>query len=719
MRVNLIRSGWAGLLATAGGLLLAADEPFWWAGVASLVTAFYLLWVTFGANLRCALGEFFPVLPVFGLRINLRNPLAELLGIAIVGIVAGYMIHPSLLGDRPIGWDHTVHYFKAWQLSEYFIPSGRLFGWSHSMFAGYPVSYLYPFLADLFPTIVQFLSFGLLSFSQAFSLSFSLSFFVMGYGVYYFGRRCFNRPVGIIAAIFYLSDGGGPHIGGWQWAVHGGIWISSLSTSVLFIALAHLRSLLDGRKSIDLVVFSLASGFALLLHPLALVGAFTLVPLGVFSCMICLEDCSLKHALKRLGSGLFLAALIAALWYLPFLSLKDYALDLGHSTGSIQEIAWEFSDLTFFGHLSPFVTVLGLAGALFMILKRKIHHFYTGLCVFALLIFGSDTFLEAFKLDSLFEGLGYIDYRRVPVLFKPFYFLSAAYLLYFVFTYSDKQQDPESVSGPSMISWQAGCRVFATVFVLAPFVVPFSTRLADVNLKRVYQLESSRFLKKEMDDLITWANDGIAKEKEYFRLGINMRDTRNMLHDLPESLHLPQYKFNGTPAANFIHKPTSSDPELLKALSVKYVISDTPLPAGSYDPVIRFGRLMVYRFREWSPKRYAVIDGAGEISVVRFEDEEIIIDAKPDASGKLRVHVSYFPRWKATHNGSPIKIDQVGIRDIEGVSLMSVDLRPGTYRFVFRKSWIEYLAVLLFLGGIGLIGFKGYSAIREELARPG
>ena len=133
------------------------------------------------------------------------------------------MLPGAALGDRPIGFDHNVHYFKTWLLRDRLLGNGHLYGWSHLWFAGTPVHYLYPFLSSLWILAVQALSLGWLSLAQAYGVGFFLFFFFQGYAVYVLGTRMAGRAVGLLAAVVCLTDGGSNFTGGWQWIVATGV----------------------------------------------------------------------------------------------------------------------------------------------------------------------------------------------------------------------------------------------------------------------------------------------------------------------------------------------------------------------------------------------------------------------------------------------------------------------------------------------------------------
>ena len=105
-------------------------------------------------------------------------------------------------GERPVSHDHTIHYFKAWQLHEYLLSRvASCYGFSHRWFAGYPVNYLYPPGADLWVNAVAALSFGWLRFSQAYAVAFWLFHIFTGLALYRFGRLVGGPLVGLLAAI--------------------------------------------------------------------------------------------------------------------------------------------------------------------------------------------------------------------------------------------------------------------------------------------------------------------------------------------------------------------------------------------------------------------------------------------------------------------------------------------------------------------------------------
>src|SRR5215212_10184515 len=64
--------------------------------------------------------------------------LPDVLCAALLMALTLVMLGKVAAGDRPISFDHTVHYFQAWLLKERLWHDGWFF-WSNLWFAGYPV----------------------------------------------------------------------------------------------------------------------------------------------------------------------------------------------------------------------------------------------------------------------------------------------------------------------------------------------------------------------------------------------------------------------------------------------------------------------------------------------------------------------------------------------------------------------------------------------------
>jgi hypothetical protein len=111
----------------------------------------------------------------------------------------------------------------------------------------------------------------------------------------------------------------------------------------------------------------------------------------------------------------------------------------------------------------------------------------------------------------------------------------------------------------------------------------------------------------------------------------------------------------------------------------------------------------VYRFERWQPRPFEIVDGAGEVRVERFGDEEIVLRAGAGAHGKLRLNVSWFSRWRAYRDGRRVPMTLTYLREAQAsTGFMTVKLAPGRYRFAFERTLGDRLALPLGLFGVAL-----------------
>jgi len=86
---------------------------------------------------------------------------------------------------------------------------------------------------------------------------------------------------------------------------------------------------------------------------------------------------------------------------------------------------------------------------------------------------------------------------------------------------------------------------------------------------------------------------------------------------------------------------------------------------------VQFGIYTVYEFRHWKPDPFVITQGSGSVKMESFTDEEIRLRAAPGSKGKLRLNVSWFPRWHAYRDGKRVSLWwTMGVnRSHEGVRL--------------------------------------------------
>ena len=220
--------------------------------------------------------------------------------------------------------------------------------------------------------------------------------------------------------------------------------------------------------------------------------------------------------------------------------------------------------------------------------------------------------------------------------------------------------------------------------------------------------------------VVQWIRDVHTKDPRFFRVAARGNDVSDhSLIDLGTELPVPMIHLGYTPAvpfrytlgasSEFLPVPSDSN-ETFQTLNVRYVISKVPVQRPDWRHLRQFGTLALYEVTDWNPNPYVVTEGQGEVELVRFEDEAITFRVADGAQGKLRLNVSYFPRWSASRNGQPIAIDVSSAG--QGTGFMTVDLAPGTYEFRFSRGAAEWLGLLMAVAGVA--GLALFSRVRPS-----
>jgi hypothetical protein len=660
------------------------------------------------------------------------------------------MLGNVAMGDRPISFDHTVHYFQAWLLKERFFEDGWFF-WSNLWFAGYPANYTYPVGAYLWVGLVHALTLGTLTFSGAYAVAFWLFFVLHGLSVYVLGRLAFNRVVGLLAAVLYLVDRGANSAGGWFWTVDIGTWPIAFSVAFSTIATALLARILEGGSRRHVVWCAVCVGLALLSHPLQLVYlpilCATAAILALFTVGWARLRASGPHAAAAIGFGL----LIGALWYVPFLAYTDYARAYGWQWASLEQIGANIYQGTLFpagatlttrelipsvatsyvpettDGLAVYVTVLSILALPILLWSRRLLPLLVSTLTFLLLVGASSSLHDALGLSTWWESYHHMEWARLSMLFKPFMCVGAAVGAWAI--WNGLKQSAASVQLRPAGVWQGAARVVVAVaLVLWPILPGFVVALN----RHVFQTTATKsgdLFDRDRTAVVQWLRDAHAKDPRFFRVAARGNGVSDhSLIDLGTELPMPMIHLGYTPAvpfrytlgdsSDFLAVPQDSS-ETFQTLNVRYVISKMAETHPDWRHVRQFGGLALYEFTDWKPEPFVVAEGQGDVVLGRFEDEAIDFTVIPGAKGKLRLNVSYFPRWSAWRNGEPIPIDVSAAG--QGTGFMTVDLSPGVYELRFSRGVPEWLGLVLALFGAGGLALYAFSPLGRVFAprRPG
>ena len=702
-----------------GGVVLAfSPTPLWWFGGALLAAAATLGVRALGARLTTAHAWLRRPRTLAGRTIVPSALGLELFYVALVCAVGSVMMSEILGGERPVSHDHTVHYFKAWQLHQYLVNHQHWLGWSHNWFAGYPINYLYPPGADLFINAVYAAFLGLLSFSQAYAVGFWLFHLLTGLSLYAFGRRVGGPHVGVIAALLCLTDLSNFRMGGWAYTVEYGVWPQTLALDFSLLALCSLPGLCERRSAAALGWFGLWMGLAIITHPITLILlVLLLVAAGLAAGFA--HGVQAGTALLRLLLGYGLSLLVSALFLIPFLDSRAEANQMGVWWDTSFEMGKGLLDLQALPGTLGYVLAFGMLALVFMLRSRSFALLFTAFTALCIPAVSNSTFVDELHLPAFAAAFGNVQFVRLSTMVKPFWFVLAAYCLVAVLGRARElliaraEAEPARDNGASPA--RAAALSAAVALLTLPVLVPAGEAFWARHVRKSLTTESDRPLGADRIGLERWLTTQLPRD-HFYRVGVFTGHNHD-LFDLGTIIGRPIYKRGFTPASNFIYQPNENEPMVLDAVNLRFAISKVYMPPEQFEQLVTFGRYTVYRYRPWKHQPFTVFGGKGDVRVESFRDEEIVLRAGPGSHGKLRLNVSYFSRWHAYRDGVEVPITLTYLRAAEdNTGFMTVALQPGRYRFVFERTWGDRASGWLSLLGLALCAALIASERRGALA---
>ena len=663
-----------------------------------------------------------------GALVNFYSPLAaELVCLALIIAASTFMTWPAAAGDRPVTGDHNLHYFRFWFFMTRLLPRFQLFGWNSLWFAGEPVGYVYPFAGPLWAAAVYVLTLGQLSLSQSYSLAIWLAYLTEGLCLYYCAKFIFNRGAGVLAALLFVTDiGDYINMGGWYMTVKTGVWPNTLSVGFSLLALrAFIKLLEEGRRQ-QIASVALWAGVSLFIHPIQIVNLPLTLGLLLLLYVLYGRFSLLRERFPKIAAAAILSLMIAAVWLLPFsfYAASRYVKESNKAWVSLSQMG----DSIYYGTLFPgmwlFTAVLGPLGGVALLCSKKPRRLLVGLLFFIFMLIGSNEF--AALLAQLFSKASAqkIEYLRFSTLLRPYWAMAAAWALVRIFSPKavvsglsltkviTKEGETKELSQNSCSKPPIG-RIFAQTFVCSfvalPLLIPFfhGWYLERHEMKMTTESRRDNNIR---GGLVSWISQRAAETPDFFRVAVFDEMHMHSLFDLATQVSVPVYNLGFSPVSNFFYQLGEYDPRIMEALSVRYIIATESQQEKLWKlhqrsdallkPVGRFDKLYISEFANWNPKRYQIVNGAGEVKLVSFEDEKIVLEASPGSTGELRLPVTYFERWEAARNGEPIeiKISEIGLQNRS--AFMTVDLKPGRYEFSFKRHWQEKVGFLLSVIGL-------------------
>ena len=689
------------LMAVVGVLLSAQPTPLWWFGSTLLVVSMVLA----ARIYRDGLLERYRALErprnVFGITVKPTRAFYDVLYVSLLVFVGTVMMADIVGGERPVSHDHTVHYFKAWQLHEHFLSEGRLLGWSHRWFAGYPAQYLYPIGADLWVNAVHALFMGALSFSQAYAVAFWFFHLFTGLAAYRFGRMIGGPHVGAIAGLLMLTDLSEFRMGGWAYTIEYGVWPQALSLSFALMALSSMPAIARERRLAPVGVFALWMGLAILTHPAQLIFIVLLLVVTALAAGFA-DGVRAPSAMLRLVLGSVLALPVAAAWLLPFLSAREETSVMGVWWATTYELAQGLIDLGAFPGTLGWVLAAGCFALVVMLRTRQFRLLLCALMALLIPAVCNSTFVDEFHLADVSTAFSRVQFLRMSTMAKPVWSVLAGYFVVAALARARQLALSARAHRPRHESLaRAGALAAVVALLTAPVVVEMGGAFWTRHVRKSMVTESDREYVDDRRELVAWLKKNLPRDG-FYRLGVFTGHNHDLM-DLGAILDIPIFKRGFTPCSNFVYKMRDKDRAILEAVNLRFAIAKKHLSGSNFELVKRFGKYRLYRFKHYRPEPYSIIEGDGQVSVQRWDDEDIRFTAGAGSTGRIRLNVSYFSRWQAYRDGEPLEMGITYLSEApDDTGFITLPLSPGQYRLVFERTAADRLALPITVAGLFL-----------------
>jgi hypothetical protein len=652
--------------------------------------------------------------------------LARALPVAVVVASTCGVYWYLLLGEMPWSHDHPVHLFKAWQLGERLIPTGRLMGWSHLLWTGYPAETLYPMLGDLLVVVVRWTTLCMAPWPVAYAWTLLIVVLLYHLGIFAMGRRMFGPWAGAAAALFALLDRGAPREGSYYWTIHYGVWPMALGTALWFFALERLLALLERPTRGRFAAFAALQGLAVLGHPMTIMFSFATYPTAIVLHVLRAERRHIARPVWASVAACGLAACLAAFWYLPFLAGADFVTKVGGTWWTLPEVGDRLRTATLFDNTWTLPVALGLGGAVLAWAVRHDRGRDVTIMAGVLMLAASSTAFEMLDLGSVSEKLNIVHFRRFSYAIKMMWFLLAGFALSgsaglaFGRTAGDEGR---GAPGPARRwLWTA-----LAIVVLVPFLESF---LVAVSLRPLEEISAAKPITDQRNhaafkDSNKWFETHTDPRDPFFRIAYEVGGSRHLFTAAPVFTGRPAINLPvDVPATSFTRHFRSNSASTMTFQNVRYAVALNDFLSKRKDlkQVHKKKHFRIYEVEGYSPDPFTV-EGEARVKLVEFGDERIRLDVSNPAPGdRLTLHVTHMSEWHASIGGKAVPI-----RIVEGNKsvrwLMSVPLtEEGVLEFRYERAapWHIGLAISLFgLALVVFVAFGGTLGRRFWLALPG
>lgn len=654
------------------------------------------------------------------LRLPVPAYLARLTPAALLTLAYVGLFWELLLGRPPATRDHGIHYFQTRLLWDELIPSGRLWGWSDALGAGYPYGESYPVLGYLLGGLPHALSFGLVGPRASYALGIAITWALGMVAVGWLAHAIVStlerddpaaaRWAFCVGGLLWLFDAGASRQGGWNYLMFHGVWPQMFSAVLWTLSLTLTLRALGRPSPRRIAAAALVLGASVMAHPFGMLAAAASAGLLLLVVLVAPGDMPAPlrtWVLVHLGAGAASAGVV-----LVFFGSAGAMARSPVQWSPLGQLSYEALANGLFSTHWVWLGPLFVLGIIAILRRPTVPGILALLLTGSLIVLGSHESMTVLRLDLLVSGFKNLQFPRYSIELKPVMFalggVGAVTL-------------PAAVRAITPHRIPSRTHAWMFIALATPFVASFVPDLGRLKTRPVGALDTLEANPEgEHEAAILQALRAEAEVYDgplvvaHLRAGMGggmfpLFSVTDANADLVLDGHIA--------AVNFAHR-IRRNAIGYDALGVTHVIHDRGVDAEDtaflerLTPIGRFGSYRLARYTPEVVMPRAVADG-GQADVVVDDTEHVVVDI--DAAGPTRVTLRQAPhlRWQAHFDGEPLEIEET--RRVKGLTLLGVQV-PGSGRLelTYHRTTAERVAGWLSLATcfFGLVALSQGRRIR-------